>query len=158
LGAAASPLLELREQLDAGGLVLDHHRLQARAEQAGDRLRELLGRFEAIGDHAADARVVAREQSAGAGADALHAAMQILERALAVAAQRGFVLDRVEGALALELPRAQRLELTLERLALVFREALAVGDLDQTLLERGPAGDGARELSGDALALLPEAI
>src|SRR5262249_14463866 len=78
--ATASHFLE---QSDAACDVVNDHVLQSGAEEAGERLRELLGGLDSIGDETRDARVARADERLRADADALEARVHLLERAVA---------------------------------------------------------------------------
>ncbi len=84
--------------------------------------------------------------------------MQILERAETVTLERELVLRRVDGALALELPRAEPFVLAFEAFTLARGELLALGELGDGALERDLACGGVGVFAFEPLALAGELV
>src|SRR6188768_1452169 len=113
----------------------------------------MLGRLNAIGDHAQHARIaLLREQRAGAAAHAFQAAMEIFERAQTIAFRAELVLYRVDPALALQRAATKAGQLGLELSAFVLREALALRQLGHAVFERLLASQAVRKLTGELVA------
>ncbi len=152
-GATALAAAKLGQELEASVDVRHDDVLQALAEQAGEGCRQLFRCLDPIGDHAEHGAVFAIEQRARSGAHAFQPAVQLFERAQAIATQAELVLGAVHRALAVELACAQRFHLLLERDALGCRQALALGQLRHALFERALLGIERGQLTGDRVAL-----
>src|SRR6185369_8003385 len=157
--AAALAFAQLGQQIDLRGRVSDDDARQARAEQTGERVRQMLGRLDTIGDHAEHARIaLLREQRAGATAHAFQTAMQVFQRAQAIALRAELVLHRVDAALALQRAAAQTRELGFQLGAFVLGEALALGELSDAVFERLLAREAVRKFTGQLVALGRQAV
>src|SRR5690606_17257973 len=71
---------EVAEELDAAIDVLDDDVLEVRAEEAGQRRREVCGRLDAVGEQAGEGRVLRLDERLRASADALAARVHLRER------------------------------------------------------------------------------
>ena len=71
---------EVREELDATGDVVDDDVLEMRAEEAGERCRQVGGRLDAVGEEPREALVLRLDERLGAGADALATGVHLGER------------------------------------------------------------------------------
>ncbi len=156
--ASAFVLPELVEQLHAPGGAVHHHVLQPLAQQAGKCGCELFGRLDAVCDHAEHGRIAARQQRADARAHTFETAVQIFQRAQAVAFERELVFRNIDGTFAVQLVAAQLVHLLLQRFALLGREALALGQLGHAALQGVLARLEIAELAQQRLALVAEAI
>jgi hypothetical protein len=157
--AAAIAALEELEHLEARLHVVDDDVLQAIAERARERVREVLGALDAIGHEAEHALLgallvrvaVARHHGAHATADALEAALDLLERPQARALLRDLGAELVDDLLAVGDLDAQILELGLELLLALGRGLLAAA---QALEAHAELVDLLREIDDARFLLL----
>ena len=157
-GAPAVGARQVGEQGHATLHVVDHHVLQALAEQAGERRGELGRGLDAIGDQAAQGAVLGAEQALHPGAHALQARVELLERAQAAALLAQLVLGVVDLLVADHRSLAQAAHLLFEASALLGADALALGQLGAVLDELHLAAGQLLALVAQAPGLVVEAL